>query len=309
MGAGRWWCPAPALVHCARRRRKASTRSSATPASSGATPWVRMYLGMNPDILLPPGERSARQPVEPQLRGPPGPRRSHAPRPVRRWPLPLPSPVTSWTFAGVGTFRESQSAPFEVTRFPPSTGANVDTDQIIPAKQNLKRIERTGYGPFAFEAWRNDPNFVLNDTRYAGAHQSCLAQEGTSASGREPRAPPRVGHRGPRRRGGDRAAVRRHLQEQLLEGGPAHDRAAAGRHRLADGPRRGDPDAQIEVDLAAQVVRAGSGWERPFQIDPFVFKHRLLNGLDDIGLTLAQDDAISAYEAERERGGPVTTAL
>ena len=46
--------------------------------------------------------------------------------------------------------------------------SNVDTDQIIPARY-LKRIERTGYGPFAFEAWRKDPSFVLNDERYAGA--------------------------------------------------------------------------------------------------------------------------------------------
>jgi 3-isopropylmalate/(R)-2-methylmalate dehydratase small subunit len=53
----------------------------------------------------------------------------------------------------------------------PLSRSNVDTDQIIPAK-HLKRIERTGFGPYAFEAWRADPNFVLNNTAYEGAHPS-----------------------------------------------------------------------------------------------------------------------------------------
>jgi 3-isopropylmalate/(R)-2-methylmalate dehydratase small subunit len=64
---------------------------------------------------------------------------------------------------------------------------------------------------------------------------------------------------------------------------------------------------EAEVDLDAQVVRF-DGREVRFEIDPEI-RHRLLNGLDDIGVTLSQEDAIDAYERERERPGPVTTAL
>ena len=64
---------------------------------------------------------------------------------------------------------------------------------------------------------------------------------------------------------------------------------------------------EAQVDLAEQEVRWPGGRE-PFDIDPDI-RHRLLNGLDDIALTLAQDDAIAAYEHDRERPGPVTTAL
>jgi 3-isopropylmalate/(R)-2-methylmalate dehydratase small subunit len=62
-----------------------------------------------------------------------------------------------------------------------------------------------------------------------------------------------------------------------------------------------------EIDLAEQVIRF-DGREVSFEIDPEI-KHRLLNGLDDIGVTLSQEDAIAAYESERERPGPVTTSL
>jgi 3-isopropylmalate/(R)-2-methylmalate dehydratase small subunit len=67
------------------------------------------------------------------------------------------------------------------------------------------------------------------------------------------------------------------------------------------------PAAEIEIDLPSQTVRAGGSWERHFEIDPFV-KHRLLNGLDDIGLTLQHDDDIASYEAQRSDLKPVTVA-
>ena len=66
----------------------------------------------------------------------------------------------------------------------PLDRSNVDTDQIIPAK-HLKRIERTGYGPFAFEAWRRDPDFVLNDPAYQGARIMLTRQNFGSGSSRE----------------------------------------------------------------------------------------------------------------------------
>ena len=66
----------------------------------------------------------------------------------------------------------------------PIDRVNVDTDQIIPAK-HLKRIERTGYGPFAFEAWRSDPNFVINNPAYTGAKIMITRQNFGSGSSRE----------------------------------------------------------------------------------------------------------------------------
>ena len=68
----------------------------------------------------------------------------------------------------------------------------------------------------------------------------------------------------------------------------------------------GEPGARAEVDLEAQVVRMPGGREVPFEIDP-VIRERLLNGWDDIALTLAHEDEIAAYEHDREREGPVTT--
>ena len=105
----------------------------------------------------------------------------------------------------------------------PLDRADVDTDQIIPA-QYLKRIERTGFGPFLFDEWRKDPGFVLNDERYAGATILLAGRELRVRL--EPRARA-VGDRGLRFQGRDRAELRRHLPEQLPEDRAAPDRAAA----------------------------------------------------------------------------------
>ncbi len=69
-----------------------------------------------------------------------------------------------------------------------------------------------------------------------------------------------------------------------------------------------EPGAQATVDLERQLVVAPDGREIPFDIEPSV-RYRLLNGLDDIGITLTHEDAISRYESDRERDGPVTTAI
>ncbi len=167
---------------------------------------------------------------------------------------------------------------------------DVDTDQIIP-KQFLKRVERTGFGEYLFYDWAKEPDWDLPrqpDPRRRAELRLRL----------EPRARP-LGAGGLRLPGDDRAELRRHLPLQLHQ-----DRAAAG----AAGP----PTAcaaireagEAQVDLAGQEVRwAGDGVQRArFEIDPEI-KHRLLNGLDDIALTLEQGDAIAAYEGERERPG------
>jgi 3-isopropylmalate/(R)-2-methylmalate dehydratase small subunit len=185
----------------------------------------------------------------------------------------------------------------------PLNRANVDTDQIIPAK-HLKRIERTGYGPFAFEAWRQDPSFVVNDPRYAGAPILLARENFGSGSSRE--------HAAWAIEGLGVQAMIAPLFADIFK----NNCSKVGLLTVQLPPEDVDwlmaraeetPDAEIEVDLAAQVVRAGTGWERRFEIDPFV-KHRLLNGLDDIGLTLAYEDDISAFEAKRSDLKPVTSS-
>ena len=104
----------------------------------------------------------------------------------------------------------------------PVDRSDVDTDQIIPAEY-LKRIERTGFGPFLFAEWRKDPDFVINDPRYAGA--SILLAGANFGCGFQPRARA-VGDRGRRVPRDHRAELRGHLPQQLHEGRAAPGRAA-----------------------------------------------------------------------------------
>ena len=174
----------------------------------------------------------------------------------------------------------------------PLPRVNVDTDQIIP-KQFLKRVERTGFGEFLFYDWRNEPGWDLpaNPILAAGANFGC-------GSSRE-HAPWALEDYGFKaiiapsfadifRSNCTKIGL---LPVQLS----AEDCAA-----IADA-------GEAQVDLAGQEVRWPGG-TASFEIDPDT-RHRLLNGLDDIALTLQQADAIDAYEGERERTGPVTTAL
>jgi len=169
---------------------------------------------------------------------------------------------------------------------------DVDTDQIMP-KQFLKRVERTGFGEFLFFDWAKEPGWNLpkNPILVTGRNFG-------SGSSRE-HAPWGLQDYG------FQAIVARSFADifysnctkigllpVVLPDEQCSAVAAAG---------------EAEVDLEAQVVRAG-GQEFPFEIDPDI-RHRLLNGLDDIAMTLQKADAIDAYEAERERSGPVTTAL
>ena len=183
----------------------------------------------------------------------------------------------------------------------PLNRANVDTDQIIPAK-HLKRIERTGYGPFAFEAWRQDPAFVLNNGAYEGAPILLAQQNFGSGSSREHAA----------------WAIEDIGVEALIAPSFAdifkNNCAKIGLLTVELPQEDVDylmaraeelPGAQIEVDLEAQTVRADA-WERRFEISPFV-RYRLLNGFDDIGMTIEYDADIAAFEAERPDLLPTTT--
>jgi len=169
---------------------------------------------------------------------------------------------------------------------------DVDTDQIIP-KQFLKRVERSGFGEFLFYDWAKEPDWDLPRTQIlvSGRNFGC-------GSSRE-HAPWALEDYG------FRAVIAPSFADIFksnctkigllpIELSEAEVRAVA-------------QAGEAQVDLAAQEVRWDGG-SASFAIDPEI-KHRLLNGLDDIGLTLQQDAAIAAYEAERERSGPVTTTL
>ena len=170
--------------------------------------------------------------------------------------------------------------------------ADIDTDQIIP-KQFLKRVERTGFGEFLFYDWKNEDGWDLppNPILATGPNFGC-------GSSRE-HAPWALEDYGFKAIISPRFAdifKNNCTKNGLLPVELAPDEVQA----VAEA-------GHAQVDLAEQEVRWDGG-SAHFDIDPEV-KHRLLNGLDDISLTLQQEERIAAFEAERERSGPVTTAL
>lgn len=185
----------------------------------------------------------------------------------------------------------------------PLPRADVDTDQIIPAKY-LKRIERTGFGEFAFDEWRKDPNFVLNDHRYDGAEILVTGPNFGCGSSRE-HAPWALQQMGLKvliapsfadifRNNCAKIGL---LTVELPQ--DSIDRLIA---RAED-----SPGWEMEVDLESQTVTLGNGKSRQFDVEPFV-KHCLLNGLDEIGLTLTESSAIDKYESRRRELLPHTAA-
>ena len=184
----------------------------------------------------------------------------------------------------------------------PLNRANVDTDQIIPS-QYLKRVERSGFGPFAFEQWRKDPDFVLNNPAYAAAPILLTQQNFGSGSSREHAvwAIEDIGVQ---------ALIAPSFADifknNCFQGGiltielPQEDvdYLIARAEEL--------PATELEVDLESQTVRTADGsWERRFEIDPFK-KYRLLRGLDDIGMTMEYEVDIEAFEATRSDLLPTT---
>jgi 3-isopropylmalate/(R)-2-methylmalate dehydratase small subunit len=169
---------------------------------------------------------------------------------------------------------------------------DVDTDQIIP-KQFLKRVDRTGFGEFVFYDWAKDPDWSLpaNPILATGRNFGC-------GSSRE-HAPWALEDYGFKAIVAPSFADIFYANSTKIGLLPVPLPADAVRAVMEAGSAR--------VDLEAQEV-SWDGGSASFEIDPDV-KHRLLNGLDEIGLTLQKEDAIAAYERERERPGPVTTAL
>jgi len=175
----------------------------------------------------------------------------------------------------------------------PLDRSDVDTDQIIPAEY-LKRVERTGFGPFLFAEWRKDPGFVLNDARYAGA-SILLAGENFGCGSSREHAPWAIEDAGFRAILAPSFAdiFRNNCTKVGLL--PVELRAESVR-ALMDAVLD-DPTTTIVVDLDQLVVRA-PGIDEVFDMEAYT-RWRLMEGLDDIGLTLSHEDAITAYEQRR----------
>jgi 3-isopropylmalate/(R)-2-methylmalate dehydratase small subunit len=180
----------------------------------------------------------------------------------------------------------------------PLPRANVDTDQIIP-KQFLKRVERSGFGPFLFWDWAQDaegeldPEFVINRPEYADAQVLVSGPNFGSGSSRE-HAPWALEDRGFR-------AIIAPSFADIFRGNCYNvgllpivltDDEVARLTELAE-----DPSNEVTIDLAAQTVTSGY-LHAEFDIDPGA-KHRLLNGLDPIALTLAHAEEIETFERSR----------
>ena len=177
----------------------------------------------------------------------------------------------------------------------PLNRADVDTDQIIPAKY-LKRIERSGFGRFLFDDWRKDPDFVLNDPAFAGAPVLLAGANFGCGSSREHAPWALEDH-------GFRAVIapsfadifrnncaKIGLLTVVLDAADV-DFLMARAEEL--------PEAEIVVDLEARTVATADGaFARSFAIDPAV-RRNLLEGLDAIGLTLEREADIAAFEARR----------
>jgi 3-isopropylmalate/(R)-2-methylmalate dehydratase small subunit len=172
---------------------------------------------------------------------------------------------------------------------------DVDTDQIVPSDA-LKRIERTGFGQFLFSGWREDPDFVINKPEHEGAIVLIAGQNFGSGSSRE-HAPWAIQDYG---FGAVIAASFADIFKNNCAkiGLLAVELPEEAVQKLLDTVRE-DPEAEISVDLEGRVVK-GPGFEEPFGFDSFA-RYRLLNGLDDIGLTLTHEDELEEFEKSRPR--------
>jgi 3-isopropylmalate/(R)-2-methylmalate dehydratase small subunit len=175
--------------------------------------------------------------------------------------------------------------------------ADVDTDQIIP-KQFLKRIERTGYGEFLFHDWRQDPEFELNRPESAGATILIAGRNFGCGSSREHAAWALQDY-------GFEVVVAPSFGDIFAANAAQIGLLTVTLPEVEVG--RLAPAGRLTVDLETLTITAPGGETIGFELDPFI-RHKLLNGLDDIGLTLRHEDEIAAFESSRP-GRAETTAL
>jgi 3-isopropylmalate/(R)-2-methylmalate dehydratase small subunit len=187
----------------------------------------------------------------------------------------------------------------------PLDRSDVDTDQIIPSDW-LKRVERTGFAKGLFSEWRDDRDFVLNQPEHAGATILIAGPNFGTGSSREHAVWALMDY-------GFKAVVSPQFgdifRNNCTKAGlvPAQVDAAAGQALMK--AVLDDPAVEVTVDVERLVVALpAAGIEAPFPLDAFT-QHRLLEGLDDIGLTLRHADDISAYERRRPGWVPLVSAI
>ena len=186
----------------------------------------------------------------------------------------------------------------------PLRRSNVDTDQIIPAVY-LKRVTRTGFDDGLFAAWRNDPSFVLNRSPYDAGTVLVAGRDFGTGSSREHAVWALQDH-------GFRVVISSRFGD-IFRGNAGNAGLLAAQvddkvvQRLWD-LLEAEPGTTITVDLTERALRAGNGpdaVEDSFDLDDYT-RWRLLEGLDDISLTLAHEADIAAFEATRPTYKPVT---
>jgi 3-isopropylmalate/(R)-2-methylmalate dehydratase small subunit len=180
--------------------------------------------------------------------------------------------------------------------------ADIDTDQIIP-KQFLKRIERSGYGGFLFYDWMKDPSFELRRPEYQGAAILVAGRNFGCGSSREHAA-------WALEDAGFRIVLAPSFADIFWSNATKTGMApiALADEELARIKDAVAADNELTVDLEALEIAHPSGLRVSFELDPFA-RHMLMNGLDDIGLTLQRADRIAAYEATHPPRFDTTVAL
>ena len=189
-----------------------------------------------------------------------------------------------------------------VGRAMPLRRSNVDTDQIIPAEY-LKRVSRAGFGEGLFAAWREDPSFVLNQPEYAGATVLVAGTDFGTGSSREHAVWALTDY-------GFRAVIAPRFGDifrtNSTKAGLLPVVLPEATVTALQDAIEADPAAEIMVDLSGRVVLAeAAGIKASFDIDDYT-RWRLMEGLDDIGLTLRHVDGITAFERTRRAWLPVT---
>lgn len=185
----------------------------------------------------------------------------------------------------------------------PLERSNVDTDQIIPAAW-LKRIERTGFGAGLFSAWMEDPEFVLNRPEYKGA--SILLAGGNFGCGSS-----REHAVWALEEAGFYAVISSSFADifraNALKNGLLAVQVDPEKAQAIEAAVKRDPATLITIDVAARTVTVDSaGISAPFPLDDFA-QYRLMNGLDDIALTLQRVGEISEFEQGRPKWSPSVT--
>jgi 3-isopropylmalate/(R)-2-methylmalate dehydratase small subunit len=183
----------------------------------------------------------------------------------------------------------------------PLRRSNVDTDQIIPAEY-LKRVSRTGFGDALFKSWRDNPDFVLNDNRYDGATVLVAGTDFGTGSSREHAVWALQDY-------GFRVVISPRFADifrgNALKGGLLPVQLSEAVVAQLQDIVEAEPATEVTVDLVERKVLA-PGIDADFEIDDYT-RWRLMEGLDDIGLTLQHADAIADFEARRPSWLPTTT--